>query len=164
MDNLFKKLLIVGVFFSSFVFGGFQSALKKPAFLSPEEAFKVEAVQKDDQIVTTITLADKIHIYKESLKFTVKGDNEVELDIIKPEAKKQEGEMIYEEVVKVTVPVEQILSKVSGDYTLSVEFQGCSDAGICYQPFTKSFSFKGKEVGVVEKIVKLSKKEMHPRS
>jgi thiol:disulfide interchange protein DsbD len=157
MDNLFKKLLILGVILSSFVFGGFQSALKKPAFLSPEEAFKVEAIQKEGQIITTITLAEKIHIYQESMKFTVRGDKELELAVTKPQAKQFEGDMIYEGTVEITVPVGKIVSQVSGDYTFSVEFQGCSDAGICYQPITKSFYFKGKELGVFEKIAKLSK-------
>lgn len=152
-----KKLLLLSVFFSSLMFGGFQSALKKQKFLSPDEAFKVEVVQKGEQIVSTLTMADKIHIYEASLKFMVKGDKEVILKPVLPKAEELDGEMIYKGVVKVALPIEKITSQISGDYTFSVEFQGCSDAGLCYSPIVKSYPFKGKELGVWEKIAKLSK-------
>ena len=156
MDNLVKKLLILSVFFSSLLFGGFQSALKKQKFLSPEEAFKVEAVQKDNQIITTVTLAEKIHVYQNSMKFIAKGDQEVVLKPELPEAHDFEGDMVYEGTLKVTIPVETITSQVSGNYTFTVEFQGCSDAGLCYAPIINSYNFKGKELGVWKKIAKLT--------
>ncbi|MDM5271172.1 protein-disulfide reductase DsbD [Sulfurovum sp. zt1-1] len=157
MVNMVKKLLLLSVFFSSLMFGGFQSALKKQKFLSPEEAFQVEAVQQGEQIVTTLTMADKIHIYKETIKFMAKGDKEI---VLKPELSKAEeldGEMVYKGVLTIAIPTEKITSQISGDYTFSVEFQGCSDAGLCYSPIIKSYQFKGKELGVWEKIAKLSK-------
>ena len=48
MQNLIKKLLLVSLLFSTFVFGGFSSALKKQKFLTSEEAFT--AVLKDGVI------------------------------------------------------------------------------------------------------------------
>ncbi|MFT7823644.1 MAG: protein-disulfide reductase DsbD [Sulfurimonas sp.] len=157
MDNLVKKLLLLSLFFSSLLFGGFQSALKKQKFMSPEEAFKVEAVQKDGRIITTVTLAGKIHAYQESFKFTAKGDKEIVLKPGMPEAHDFEGDKVYEGVVKIAIPVETITSRVTGDYSFTVEFQGCSDAGLCYAPIVKSYRFKGREPGVWEKIAKLSK-------
>lgn len=157
MVNIFKKLLVIALIFNSFAFSGFQSALQKQSFIPPEEAFKVAAVQKGDTIVTTITLAEKIHIYKDSLKFKVQGDKEAVLSPVFPSAKELDGEMVYEGIVDIAIPVASITSEVVGDYTLSVEFQGCSDAGLCYAPETRSFHFKGKEAGIWEKIAKLSK-------
>ena len=87
MINIVKKLLVVSMIFNSFVFGGFQSALQKQSFIPPEEAFKVSAVQEGDKIVATINLADKIHIYKDSMKFKAEGDKEAMLSPALPIAK-----------------------------------------------------------------------------
>jgi thiol:disulfide interchange protein DsbD len=65
--------------------------------------------------------------------------------------------MGYEKELLVTIPTKDIESQVTGDYTLEIEFQGCSDTGICYQPIKKTFDFKGVELGVFDKISKLVK-------
>lgn len=157
MVNLVKKLLLLSVFFSSLMFGGFESVVKKQKFLSPEEAFKVEAVQQGESIVTTLSMADEIHVYADTLKFRAKGEKEIVLSPDMPKAEELDGDMVYHGVVTVALPVEKITSRISGDYTFSVEFQGCSDAGLCYSPIVKSYPFAGKEAGVWEKIAKLSK-------
>jgi len=71
MTKLFKQLLATLLFLTAFSYGGFGSALKKQKFLNPEDAFKITAVQKGDVIETEIRLADKIHIYKNELKFRI---------------------------------------------------------------------------------------------
>jgi thiol:disulfide interchange protein DsbD len=156
MRNITQKLLLVSILFSTLLFGGFGSALKKQKFLEPEEAFHIQAVQKGDAIVTTITLADKIHIYRDELKFRIVKPKSITLRPKLPPAHKLDGEMVYEKGLSVSLPVKEITSKVKGDYTLEVELLGCSDKGICYQPFKKQFSFKGTEAGVFDKIASLT--------
>ena len=151
-----KKLLIVSLLFNSLVFGGFTSALKTQKFLQPEEAFQISAVQKDDVIETKVTLADKIHIYKDDLKYRIVAPQKVELKPILPPAHEFDGDMVYEKELIVKIPVKEITSKVKGDYTLEIEVVGCSDKGICYQPFGKSFKFKGAEQGIFDKISSLA--------
>ncbi|SFV90598.1 Cytochrome c-type biogenesis protein DsbD, protein-disulfide reductase [hydrothermal vent metagenome] len=141
MQQMVKKLLLVGLLLNTFVFGGFASALKKQKFLQPDEAFKIEAVQKDEQIVTTITLADKIHIYKNDLKFRIVKPEKITLDPVLPPAVEEDGEAVYKKSVTVAIPLSDISSRISGDYTFEVELLGCSDKGICYQPFRKQFAF-----------------------
>ena len=157
MQNLIKKLLLVSLLLSTFVFGGFSSALKKQKFLTPDEAFTVTAVEKDGTIETHIKMADKIHIYEESVHYRVIDPQNVELAVKKPASHEFDGDKIYEHDVQVNIPTSQIESKVAGDYTLEIEFQGCSDAGICYQPIKKTFKFKGTELGVFDKISKMIK-------
>ena len=157
MQYIIKKLLLTGVLLSSFVFGGFTSALKKQTFLEPEKAFRIAAVQKDDLIETKVTLADKIHIYKNDLKFRIVSPKKFDLKPVLPPAHDLDGDKVYEKSVTIEIPVKEITSKVKGDYTLEVEVLGCSDAGICYQPFRKQFTFKGKEAGVFDKISSLTK-------
>jgi len=157
MGNIFRMLLLTSLFWGTFAFGGFNSALKKQKFLSPEVAFQVEAVKKNDVIETKIIMADKIHIYDDSLHYRVTSPSILELTVKKPAPHEFDGDKVYEKELIVTIPVKQIESKVKGDYTLEIEFQGCSDAGICYQPIKKSFHFKGTELGVFDKISSLTK-------
>jgi len=157
MNYLAKKLLLLSLLLGTFAFAGFDSALKKQKFLSPDEAFQVTAVLKDDAIETKIILADKIHAYENTLYYRIISPSQVELTVKKPKAHDFDGDMVYEKEVLVTIPTREIESKVKGDYTLEIEFQGCSDAGICYQPIKKTFNFKGTELGVFDKIKQLVK-------
>ncbi len=156
MQNLIKKLLILSLLFNGLLFGGFSSALKKNKFLSPEEAFQISAVQKGDMIETKITLADKIHIYKDDLKYRIVSPQKVDLKPVLPPAHEFDGDKVYEKELVVTIPVKEITRKVKGDYTLEIEVVGCSDTGICYQPFRKSFTFKGAKAGFFDKISSLT--------
>jgi len=156
MWNLIKKLLILSLLFNGLLFGGFSSALKKNKFLSPDEAFKAKAVLKGGQIETIITLADKIHVYEDSLHYRIVAPKKFELAVKKPKAHDVDGDMVYEKEISVKIPVKEITSRVKGDYTLQIEFMGCSDTGICYQPIKKQFKFKGVEAGVFDKISSLT--------
>ncbi|CAA6802078.1 MAG: Cytochrome c-type biogenesis protein DsbD, protein-disulfide reductase (EC [uncultured Sulfurovum sp.] len=157
MYNLMKKLLLLSLLFTSFVLGGFGDALKKQKFLSPDEAFSTSAVVKDGNIETKIIMAEKIHIYENSVHYRVIAPEMVELEVEKPKAHDFDGDMVYDKELIVNIPKAYIESKVAGDYTLEIEFQGCSDAGICYQPIKKTFDLKGAELGTFEKISKLAK-------
>jgi thiol:disulfide interchange protein DsbD len=157
MNDLVKKLLLLSFLLGTFASAGFDSALKKQKFLSPDEAFQVTAVLKDDAIETKLIMADKIHVYDNTLYYRIISPSIVELAVTKPEAHDLDGDMAYDKEVLVTIPTKEIESQVKGDYTLEIEFQGCSDAGICYQPIKKTFDFKGAELGVFDKISKLIK-------
>ena len=157
MDNIVKKLLLLSLLLSTFLFGGFASALKKQKFLSPEEAFQASAVMKDGSIETTITMADKIHVYEDALHYRIISPTQLELEVEKPKAHDFDGDMVYDKSLVVSLSKEEIEKKVAGEYVLEIEFQGCSDAGICYQPIKKSFPFKGRELGTFDKIKQLVK-------
>jgi len=156
MDNFVKKLLLSVLLLSTFLTAGFESALKKQKFLSPEEAFQISAVLKDGVIETKVIIGDKIHVYDDdTLHYRITSPKMVELTVNRPKSHDFDGDMVFDKELIVNIPVEQIESQVQGDYTLEIELLGCSDAGICYQPFKKSFDFKGKELGTFEKIKQL---------
>ena len=157
MNYLVKKLLLLSFLLGTFASAGFDSALKKQKFLSPDEAFKVTAVLKDDVIETKIIMADKIHVYENTLYYRIISPSSVELTVKKPQAHDFDGDMVYEKELIVSIPTKEIEAQVKGDYTLEIEFQGCSDAGICYQPIKKTFDFKGVELGTFDKIKLLVK-------
>ncbi|NOR56884.1 MAG: protein-disulfide reductase DsbD [Sulfurovum sp.] len=155
MNNLVKKLLFTVLVFTTMLSAGFESALKKQKFLTPEEAFTVTAVLNDDVIETKIEMAEKIHIYKDALHYRITKPQALELQVEKPKAHDFDGEMVYAKTLELNIPKALIEEQVSGAYTLEIEFQGCSDAGICYQPIQKTFTFEGTELGTLEKIAQM---------
>jgi thiol:disulfide interchange protein DsbD len=142
MSNIIRVILLM----STLVWGvGFNSSVIKQKFLKPEEAFMVSAIKENSMIVVTIKLGEKIHIYRDSLHFKVISPKEIELDSIAlPKATKLDEDMVYEHRVDVNISEDGI--KIKGEYTLSVEFEGCSDSGICYQPQKQTFLFSNGEV------------------
>jgi len=156
MDNFVKKLLLTVLIFSTVLNAGFESALKKQKFLSPEEAFQVSAVLEKGVIHTKITLGDKIHLYDDdTLQYRISAPQTIVLNVNKPASHDFDGDKVYEKELLVDIPVEQITSQVQGNYTLEISLSGCSDVGICYQPITESFNFKGEELGTFDKIKQL---------
>jgi len=154
MNQLFIKVLLFGIILNTLVFADFSSALKKQKFLSPDEAFKTSASKVNKNIETKIIMSDKIHITEDSLHYRIISPFQVELSVNKPVAHELDGDKVYDKELIVNIPIKDIESKVKGDYTLEIEFQGCSDAGICYQPIKKTFKFKG--VGEQEFFSKIS--------
>ncbi|HFD13722.1 MAG TPA: protein-disulfide reductase DsbD, partial [Epsilonproteobacteria bacterium] len=104
-----------------------------------------------------LKMAEKIHIYDDSLHYRIIAPKVVELTVIKPKPHELDGDKVYQDLLSVNIPTSKIESKVAGDYTLEIEFQGCSDAGICYQPIKKTFKFKGAELGMIDKIAAVVK-------
>ncbi|SFV60520.1 Cytochrome c-type biogenesis protein DsbD, protein-disulfide reductase [hydrothermal vent metagenome] len=137
---MFKILKTIALM-STLLFGsGFSIPSQKSTFLKPEEAFKVSAIKKGDFVETTIRLGDKIHIYDDSIKISIVEPKNIEIkDIKKPSPHTVDGESVYSGTITITIPIKNIESKIDGDYKLAVEFEGCSDAGICYQPQKKIF-------------------------
>ncbi|HIP28260.1 MAG TPA: thiol:disulfide interchange protein, partial [Sulfurovum sp.] len=157
MKNMIKKLLLVSLLMGSYLSAGFDSALKKQKFLSPEEAFQVSATLKGDVVQTKISIAEHIHVYDDhTLVYRIISPKLIELKVNRPTSHDFDGDKVFEKEILVNIPVEEITSQVKGDYTLEVELLGCSDKGICYQPVKKTFNFKGEALGTWDKISKLA--------
>jgi len=138
--SVFIKVILL---MSTFVWGaGFNSAVVKQKFLTPEEAFGVSTLKNETSIEVTIDLGEKIHVYQNSLHFKIISPKEFELTPIQlPKAHQVDGDMVYEKKIEVSLPLATIHKEVEGEFKLSVEFEGCSDTGICYQPQKHEFIF-----------------------
>jgi len=153
------KFLKLFLLVTTFLSADFANALNKGKFIDASEAFKVSVEQKGEMIETQIKLADHIHVTPDSLKFIITKPKKVLLDIALPKPKIVDGDEVYEDEVVVNIPIKQIWSKVDGDYTLTVEYAGCSSKGICYNAMQKSANFKGDpnaKVGLWAKIMSLT--------
>jgi len=134
---IFVSYFLVSVSLYAEGFGSFKAP--KQDFLSPKEAFKVSASQDKNAINISINLGDKIHIYKEKLKFALSKPKKEELKVPLPPAKKLGADEVYEGNLTIAIPFSKIKQK--GPVTLEVSLNGCSDAGLCYAPQRYEFNF-----------------------
>jgi len=119
--------------------GGF-SGVKQQKFLQPNEAFKATAQKEGDRIKIDIDLGDKIYMYKKDLHFRVTSPESFELSPALPKTQKHGKDEIFRDI-SVDIPAKEISDKVDGDFNLTIEMTGCSDAGICYAPQKRTFKF-----------------------
>jgi len=137
-----RNTFILIVLMSNLLFAFNTNLPLQNKFLKPSEAFKVEAVQTETSLQTRIILAKNIHVYQNSLKYTITGSKKIELTPTLPPAIDDDGEKVYEHEVVVNFDLQSIQSQLTGDYTLTIDLMGCSASGICYQPISKTFEFK----------------------
>ncbi len=156
-----KQILFLILFSISSLFAGFQ--MMDQDILGPDEAFKVEAVKKDGEIKTKIKLGDKIYIYDDALKYKIIKPKEIDLDkeIKRPKPEKFHDFIVHRnKEVDVNIPLSLIQKKIdTKEFTLAIEYQGCSEKGLCYQPLKKEFTFKLDKDGILKTVEKVEKKE-----
>lgn len=133
---MIKKILLI-LMTSIFAFAMQQD------FLEPEEAFKTSFEKKDDKLIFKIALGKDIYLYDDKLNFFItkpeKIDIRAALDI--PKAKEYEIWQIQEKDLNIDIPYEVIQSKTkASDIQITVEYQGCSKAGLCYAPMSETFN------------------------
>ncbi len=113
-----------------------------PKFLMPEDAFKPTAKINDkSQIVAEIWIAKDIYLYDDAIKFEiVKGSGVRIKDITRPSAVEHHGDMVHlpSPTFIIDLKKEKGLSGVQ-EFELKLSYQGCSEQGLCYEPYTDTF-------------------------
>jgi thiol:disulfide interchange protein DsbD len=107
-------------------------------FLPPEKAFKPQLVQINNNTVEArFTIAPKYYLYRDRISVTAPG-LDLKVDIPKGEIKNDPS------FGKVAVFHDQLIVRISSKQALSAQqpitlkFQGCAEAGICYPPQTQT--------------------------
>ena len=108
-------------------------------FLAPEKAFRVSASLLDAKTIeVNFQIAEGYYLYRERFAFKAEGATLGEPDIphgkVKFDPNFEKDVETFRQKLIVRVPVE-----TSGNFTLSVGYQGCSDKGLCYAPMETSF-------------------------
>lgn len=106
-------------------------------FLSPEEAFRVEARAVDARTVEiAFTVADGYYLYRE--QFAFKADNQA-VSLGEPQI--PPGKIKYDETFEKDVEshrgrvvIRLPVHAAPASFTLRVTSQGCADQGLCYPP------------------------------
>jgi len=110
-------------------------------FLVPDEAFKPYAkVNESAQIEAGVTLGKDIYIYAQKMSIELKGTSLKIKEIKKPISIDHDGEQVYtiSPELLVTLDNPEGLSGIQS-FTLLLSYQGCSQMGLCYNPYVKEF-------------------------
>ncbi len=114
------------------------------SFLMPDEAFKPTISKIDDKtIAIDIELGDKIYLYADKLS-VIDADESDEIifnSVVVPEAVEIDDEMLYESSPRVIVNLAKNsdISSVK-NIGVTVAYQGCSSAGLCYEPIKQTLN------------------------
>ena len=114
-------------------------------FLPPDQAFKVFVrATAADRIEVAYAVTDGYYLYRNKLKFKVADGAPVTLGLpFLPEGETKSDEyfgtqQVYHHDFTVTLPV----SRAAGaalTLPVTLTWQGCADAGLCYPPITRTF-------------------------
>ncbi|MGB5965597.1 MAG: protein-disulfide reductase DsbD [Sulfurimonadaceae bacterium] len=119
------------------------SLFAESKFLMPDEAFMPSAkVVNGSTVETTLKLGDKIYIYQEQFVFSIKGDSSLQIanSDTANVAVDHDGEKVYLEDVTSVITFSKTADAAEKEtITLVMKYQGCSEAGLCYEPSAKEF-------------------------
>lgn len=133
---MIKKIFLL-LFCSIFAFAMEQD------FLEPDEAFKPKFETKAEKVVFNLVLGKDIYLYDDKLKVYIskpeKIDIRSELSIPKP-VPYEEWQVLFDDL-SIQIPHSLIKSKTDvSKVELTVEYQGCSKAGLCYAPMSQTLN------------------------
>jgi thiol:disulfide interchange protein DsbD len=123
--------------------------------LPEEQAFKVEAIALDNQLLSArFTMSDNVYLYKNKVKLTSLTDGIIIKQLKFPPSKIKDdphfGEVeVFFDQIEVDVEIER--TQAAGDkLELFAEFQGCVDEGICYPPATRTIILDLPKISIVQ--------------
>ena len=116
-------------------------------FLHPDIAFvpKVKKIN-DKNLVVQWDIADGYYLYLGMFKFEINSEDTQIEKVVMPDGLKKTDEFfgdvdVYYNNVKANILLSDIPTK---DFELTVHYQGCADAGLCYPPTKKLFAIDTK--------------------
>lgn len=122
-------------------------------FLEPEQAFKLKGELRDAQtVVLTWTIAPGYKLYREPLRFEAEGQGTTLGKPTIPDGAKSFDTLLnkpvetYHDSLVVTLPVQE--SK--GPFVLTVGYQGCAEAGLCYPPAEQRLQVNPTQAGALK--------------
>ncbi|WP_294962660.1 protein-disulfide reductase DsbD [Sulfurimonas sp.] len=113
-------------------------------FLMPDVAFIPDVqVNSKMQIEAVVNIAEEIYLYDEQLKLEVKEGSGVSIsNVARPKSVEHHGTMVFLDSPSFLVTLQKepdITGTKKIEFSLS--YQGCSEQGLCYEPFTKVYNF-----------------------
>lgn len=113
-------------------------------FLSAEEAFVLKAEVIQGKAVVSFDLASDIYVYTEQVSVEISPNEDVEVgDFMLPQGHEHDGEIVYFHGQVLEIPLRAISTKPGiVPFELKVNYQGCSELGLCYEPSTDVFNLE----------------------
>lgn len=122
-------------------------ASRQEDFLPPDEAFRFGAsMLRPDAVALTWIIAEDYYLYKDRIQVTTTTENVQLGKLSLPEGKQKHDEYfgdveVYYEVLEGTLPIARAANS-KGTLDLTITYQGCAEAGLCYNPITKIVSLE----------------------
>ncbi len=117
---------------------------KNGKFLDEDRAFALSA-QRDtrDSLKVTWVIAEGYYLYKEKISIATSTAGAQlgtpQLPAGKPHHDEYFGDSeVYREVLDVNVPVTRLPADAKAPLIITVNYQGCAEAGLCYPPITRT--------------------------
>lgn len=130
---------------SSAVTGADPFSKKKPEFLPVDEAFELQPlVWKDDgTLEVSWRIAKDYYLYRDRTRVTAAAPFKLGKPVLPPSLPYEDEHFgttqVYRDKLVVKVPIEVTPYAPEGKgIRVSVVYQGCADAGLCYPPQTRT--------------------------
>lgn len=108
-----------------------------PNFLEVDQAFMFSYEQKGKQLSLSWVIADDYYLYADKFQFAIENAKIVNQN-------QPEGTQIIDDFFGATkvyffeVKIDLELDEITANSTLKIRYQGCANAGLCYNPVTKT--------------------------
>jgi thiol:disulfide interchange protein DsbD len=134
MPDFFARALLAALFAV-----GAAPALAQDEFLDPEVAFVLSVEQQADAATLHWDIAEGYKLYRD--KFVIASDGLDATAIAMPPAESHFDENFGEDMAIYTAPLSLVvpLPALRAAQLLSITYQGCAEAGLCYPPITKRY-------------------------
>ena len=116
---------------------------KKPTFLPPDQVFQVQVVAQDAHTLqANFNIAQGYYLYRDRINFKAMDGAAKFAAPVFPEGDLKDDPnfgriVVFHHSFQAAVPVQ--LNKPAEKITVVVEYQGCSEQGLCYPPIEKTF-------------------------
>lgn len=134
---MMKKIVFLILFTLTSLFG------VEKSFLSPEEAFIYQSNIEDEKVNISLQTGKDIYLYDDQLKLMITKPENIDIteDVGFPKPEEYDGFIVHHNGVNIEIPFSLLQEKVKSDsYELEFHFQGCSKAGLCYPPMSKTIT------------------------
>jgi thiol:disulfide interchange protein DsbD len=129
----------------------------QPDFLPVDEAFQVTAqLTAENRIQLVWDITDAYYLYRHRLLFSstddgLLGEAEIPDGLVKHDDYFGEVEVYYQEL-NVKIP----FASGVDHFPITVEYQGCADAGLCYPPTRKVFQLAANDNSILQPVAALA--------
>jgi len=113
---------------------------QSPKFLPIEQAFKFNFSQQQDRVIIRWNVSDGYYLYKD--KFKLSSPTTTIDKITMPEGLEHKDDYFgIQQVYKHEVEFSFSVQDLAKEHDITIEYQGCADAGLCYPPTKISVFF-----------------------
>lgn len=140
-----KKTLLGGIKFDGI--NEFRNANSSSKFIPADQAFKLVGEAKDNKLVLDFQVTSGYYLYQRKFAYYSSNPNVKFQDAIFSRSAqiKDDPEFgkvpVYHDDVSITVPY-------SGSGKVTVRWQGCAEAGLCYPPQEREFNLPSASTGI----------------